>query len=382
MISETGLKNASAILGKNTEPGKFNSNSFNANMNDKFPENESLKNLNHNINMPIQNIPNSNNLVMPIQNIPNSNNLVMPLQNVLNPNNLVDRAPCNSSSIRESFPYDSNQSIVTTIINDSKEVNCDDSCHLRYNLPKVGTEDPAVYIDEISYRKKYKSLEDRMDLINKITSNNTFSLNFENSVLAFDVSSSNFDKITSQLIDQILTRNSPSQVNKNWLQFQFRWIIWTLASLERKYPFRYFGKLLIKENVLSLIGYRYALYTHDTSLQERLTVNAQHVIYPTFRSRGSGVSGGVGSGNIIKKFKSKSTMSPLQRCTDIATLVWPVCICICISSHNSNTNTNTNTNNNDRIISITDGWWFTKACVDNEILKLIDNVIPFSYYKL
>ena len=308
----------------------------------------------------------------------------MPIKNILNSNNLVDRAPCNSSSIRESFPYDPNQSIVTTIINDSKEVNCDDSCLLRYNLPKVGTEDPAVYIDEISYRKKYKSLEDRMDLLNKITSNNAFSLNFENSILAFDVSSNNFDKITSQLIDQILTGNFPSQVNKNWLQFQFRWIIWTLASLERKCPSNYFSKLLIKENVLSLVGYRYALYTHDTSLQERLTVNAQHKIYPTYRNRGCGGGGGVGSGNSIKKFKSKSTMSPLQRCTDIATLVWPVCVCICISSHNNNskTNTNTNTNNNDRIISITDGWWFTKACVDNEIFKLIENVITFLYYKL
>jgi hypothetical protein len=72
-------------------------------------------------------------------------------------------------------------------------------------------------------------------------------------------------------------------------------------------------------------------------------------------------------------------MSPLQRCSDISCLLWPIVVCFSIIESNDDISIlNDNINDNDKsihryIYEVTDGWWFSHVSVDSEIEKLIIN---------
>ena len=124
-----------------------------------------------------------------------------------------------------------------------------------------------------------------------------------------------------------------SEELKRWVSFQIRWIVWTLASFERRRPHIYLNQLLHKENVLTLLSSRYALYTGGRTLAEDAPP--------------------------LKRFKANCGMSPLQRCCDIATLVWPLCVCIAMSGNEC---------------MITDGWWWSPCKLDGHLSTLVEKV--------
>lgn len=111
---------------------------------------------------------------------------------------------------------------------------------------------------------------------------------------------------------------------------QIRWIVWTFAALERKFPHKYLGILLTKTNVMAAVFRRVQSYvagtvhpklyriwkskkSADVLIENRADSNIPEVPVPCPRFG-----------------KRKGTMSPLQRVADICVLGWPMAVCVSI----------------------------------------------------
>ena len=146
-----------------------------------------------------------------------------------------------------------------------------------------------------------------------------------------------FNFRTGGIHSEILGRLSFSPLTEDmirWTLFQIRWIIWTLASFERRYYRTYLNRLLHKETVFTLISSRYATY-----------------------SAGEGKN--VGHPPPEKRFKSNCGMSPLQRCCEISTLIWPLCVCVAMDGNE---------------FMISDGWWWSPFTLDGPLSSLVEKV--------
>jgi hypothetical protein len=135
---------------------------------------------------------------------------------------------------------------------------------------------------------------------------------------------------------------TPSESLSSWLRMQIQWIVWTLASYERRSP-RYFGKLLTFENLLICLHHRHSMYTNS----------ALHRPQPLLsRPRRS-------------KFHGQIMMSPLQRCSEIRTFLSPLVVCVSLP-----------TSSDGRVnMQISDGWWWVSVLPDPLIqTKLLDTV--------
>ena len=141
------------------------------------------------------------------------------------------------------------------------------------------------------------------------------------------------------LLSEIVQRlpSAKSCEVQSWIAFQIKWIIWTLASFERRYPNIYLGKLLRQETLLKLISINYIAHDRDY-----------------ISSHDSGAS---------KRLKTGGRkQSPLQHCCDITTLIWPLCVCIALGNNEC---------------MITDGRWWTLTRLDSKLTALVKQVDSF-----
>ena len=188
----------------------------------------------------------------------------------------------------------------------------------------------------------------------------------------------------------------------DWLRMQLRWLVWTFACYERKYPTQYFGGLLNYDNLLTTLNFRLESYVNYRNFNKNAieTSNNQH-----------GISIPISNANIVSTEKSKSaikgyksvsaiksiattttttttpsnkesynnnntttstnknlmtsrsnntnnyrsfhpnkSMSPLQRCYEIRTFIFPMVFVFCHNKDNI-------TLNGQDMFQVTDGWW-------------------------
>ena len=148
---------------------------------------------------------------------------------------------------------------------------------------------------------------------------------------------------------------------EEWVTMQLKWILWTLVAYERTRPDIYLGRLVTTAVVLEIAAHRFHQYTQRWDTDGRMSVE-----------------GGMSSTKVKRKFKDtkgSGSMSPLQRCVDIHTLVFPLvlCVAICPLGGHSNDVKAGKSGVTKSIISLTDGWWWVRAKVDADInTRLID----------
>lgn len=125
---------------------------------------------------------------------------------------------------------------------------------------------------------------------------------------------------------------------EHWIKMQVRWIVWTLASLERRSVYKYMCVLLSKRNIAEAVAYRLATYSRcvsESPFKDLAIANTPHA---------------------RRRFAKQGSMSPLQRCTDIASMVWPLVLCFSCSGASDNMS-----------LEVTDGWWWTRASIDAQL---------------
>jgi hypothetical protein len=144
--------------------------------------------------------------------------------------------------------------------------------------------------------------------------------------------------------------SSLSESLTNWIQMQLQWIVWTLASHERRSK-RHFGNLLTLENILACLQHRHSMYT-NTALFSPQSLLSKH--------RHS-------------KFRGQIMMSPLQRCSEIRTFLSPLVVCLSLKTARDKSHE----------MLISDGWWWVTALPDPIIqTKLLDTVSGLSLLSL
>lgn len=184
----------------------------------------------------------------------------------------------------------------------------------------------------------------RRNELEKITSFNVLGVTFANNGDLLDVIESENKALINEVIDHLHGREM-NVTSMLWTKMQLRWIVWTLASYERKYP-SYFGHLLNKGSVVDAIVYRYQAYRGSNEIR-----HLEHVRVPPRVSA-------------IQHFRRVGSMSPLQRSSDICSFLWPLCLCFAMNmSGDSNYS-----------YEVTDGWWWTAARIDPGLRALISNV--------
>ena len=132
-----------------------------------------------------------------------------------------------------------------------------------------------------------------------------------------------------------------------WLAMQVRWVTWTLATWERRNTERYLEVALTAENVQNAVHYRFLIYT-------RQMAGSVFEGQPCSRS------------SAARHFATRGAMSPLQRCTDIAQLLWPITVCFSeMDSVDSESSAPKKT------FQVSDGWWWTVVTLDAELAELV-----------
>jgi len=154
----------------------------------------------------------------------------------------------------------------------------------------------------------------------------------------------------------------------DWLAFQLHWILWTFASYERKFPAMYFGALLTYDNVLEALRFRYNLYVGGVLARKICLEPTTTILSPVRPNK-------IGLVPCHRHFSMSSSMSPLQRCTEIQTFLWPLVLCISIIVDHSGGYYETPAKNSNQAaratVRVTDGWWWTTALVDISLYNLI-----------
>merc|ERR1711871_79387 len=216
-------------------------------------------------------------------------------------------------------------------------------------------------VDQCYYTSRVSVLQERLCVLQKLNSVNTsnFDVDFRGEIVYLeDTKASSTSTLQESLMLELFgSLDSMDDDTCKWFNFQFRWVMWTFASLERRQPLKYLGNLLTKENMLSVLSYRYALYTNDFRRVEQL----QNSLLPSQKDlcrQNARIPVRKAKPN-VPKFHKMRTLSPLQRCTEINTLVWSICLCISLCENDLTS------------IHVTDGWWFTPALLDSDLLRLV-----------
>lgn len=71
-----------------------------------------------------------------------------------------------------------------------------------------------------------------------------------------------FDAVCAALLHQSIAIAAPPPLmdDHRWLRMQIRWVLWTIAAYERKYPDLYLGRLLTERSVVECVVWRYRIY--------------------------------------------------------------------------------------------------------------------------
>lgn len=146
-----------------------------------------------------------------------------------------------------------------------------------------------------------------------------------------------------------------SKAMRVWVALQLRWIIWTLASYERKYPELYFNKLLTWPIVLYCISRRYSIY-NGGMIASPLRPSSSNQITPVKSSHVSARS----------FFRKAGVMSHLQRCCEILIYHWPMILCFSIQTDDEK--------DSKYRCRVSDGWWSADVSIDSGITAHIRNV--------
>lgn len=204
-------------------------------------------------------------------------------------------------------------------------VDAEEDAELRMDVGYLLAHCPCALVSPADVEQA--RLERRLRLLRGITSETA-------ALVVFD-DLGDFSFAPGGMIDDLLSRLSASALSpelQRWVASQLRWVVWTLASYERRFPSDRLGNLLHLSNVLTAVSSRYSAYICDGSIAPA-------------------------SDLALRRFKSKSSMSPLERCCDIITLVWPLVVCLAIDSTGA--------------CRITDGWWWTSSALDSSLRELV-----------
>ncbi len=191
--------------------------------------------------------------------------------------------------------------------------------------------------------------------------------------------------VGSWLIQQVLERlgapNSADQEMRQWLNWQVKWVAWTLASAERRAPDLNFG-LYSERNIVDCVAWRFSVYSTSQSGASRSGAKAtKRVVFEV-----DAASSGQPSAKCAKygrspsalqrpppsrrrhvdaatHFAQRGSMSPLQRCSDIRCLLGPVTVCVAVDDSTDTP-----------CCEATDGWWWVRLSLDDELLRRVKQV--------
>ena len=222
----------------------------------------------------------------------------------------------------------------------------------------------GICINELNFISQISTMRQRLNILSQINSTNTncVDFGFSGDLTFTPQPTSSSSGLYKSFLCGLLSgaEDAPPELYV-WLEFQFRWVVWSFACLERRYPLIYLNTLLTRTNVRDLLAYRYLSYTSDTPRMRELLASrsADSFVPPlprltTFYRKDPRPSPRRGA----KRFSITASMSPLQRCNDINTLVWSLCLCVSVNS-------------SDGSVLVSDGWWYTQATLDPDLSRLV-----------
>ena len=216
-----------------------------------------------------------------------------------------------------------------------------------------------------------------------VCSSNSMNVIFSADGCYFNPDNNNSQLIVTQIIGYFKL-GLVSVDAREWLAMQVRWIIWSLAAMERRPSISSLnGRILVYENVLAIAIHRWNQYhitsaTRTTPVSRRTSLASKSSRSGTATSTTtatttpttmptSSLSSSVPTGSLIKqRFTPLRSQSPLQRCLGIGSLVWPITLCIAIEYSQTGTKMIV------KKMEVTDGWYWCKVLVDSHLCTLID----------
>jgi hypothetical protein len=103
----------------------------------------------------------------------------------------------------------------------------------------------------------------------------------------------------------------------------------------------------------------------------------QHELFPSKtparpQSKATGTGTGTSRTRGAPERKLTSAQSPLQRCTGIATFVWPLVLCLAVADQQKQQQQKQQAETGAGFfLEASDGWWWTRIRVDKELTTLI-----------
>jgi len=241
------------------------------------------------------------------------------------------------------------------------------------------------------------TLEERL----KITSSNASLVAFDHSPAGLSVGTKEKGRDNDALVQCVLRHidggEALSADTHLWASMQLRWVVWTLASIERRQPC-YLGRLLSQDNVFNVVRYRLNMYLQHSDTRSASHTNHKLAVAPSLSSSTASVRASVPFekvGRVIKKktyqtparFAKRGSQSPLQRCADIAALIWPLVLCVSIDLGTDSGTGGSETSSSSLSLSsyagekgdtltqgqiqVTDGWWWSFAKLDSTLRELV-----------
>ena len=257
---------------------------------------------------------------------------------------------------------------------------------------------PAIAYDSFSYFGRLKSLS-VIDSSVAVSRDIEFKFDNESFTLAPTALCGSDESLTADLsllrqascknilkniIDRLEASMTLSADDFNWVKMQLRWIALTLVSLERQKPRDYLFGLFLGNIVVFSVLWRCSLYFHtrfDYLYCENLKL--EMVRRSPSRTRRVGA---------ISHFSKRGSMSPLQRCSDILNLTWPLTVCFFSRNGIINDNRSRPMQDDSPIASadktpdekvvkqskyqfeVSDGWWWTSVVIDEGLSALFEKV--------
>ena len=262
--------------------------------------------------------------------------------------------------------------------------NYNELIHFESTIHVVSCQNVAV--DGLSISESIYRRLNRIYILNQINSANTNDLILndancneimflvKNSQLSWDQNTTmNHKKYTAtNLIREKLHHYIKSDRDVMWIGMQVRWVIWTLAAKERYNLQSYLGRLLTFQGVYDCVCHRYRVYSRQNPFTPMSLMDSVEQ-----------------SNNA--RFTKSGSMSPLQRCTDIQTLVWPIVVCVSIQGTTNTDGQRIRSDGEDVpqrpvklprtgvSIECTDGWWWTKTLLDTELEMRVQQACLYEF---
>lgn len=263
---------------------------------------------------------------------------------------------------------------------------------------------PAIAHDSYSYFRRLKSLSTIISSV-VVTRDIDFPFDNESFTIAPIQLLRSDDSLTTELlllrqsscknvlnyvVERLEVSMALSADDFAWVKMQLRWIAITLANLEQKKPREYLFGLFLGNIVVYSVLWRCSLYFHNRfDFQYFEYLKLDKVRYNHH---------GASKVTSISHFSKRGSMSPLQRCSDILNLTWPLTVCFfsrkAIVADNQarplqldSPAVPADTTKSSRKMSkqsqyqfeVSDGWWWTSVMVDEGLLALFEKVVYFHY---